>query len=169
MRETLETLADVYAEQYHGLLEHVAKLMLWDWREAAKIAEEARSRLDARRAEIEARAARYEDHEHYHGVLLGAMSGTFTRVAVDHQRTLGYIPPECEAGIQSAVENFGMSEEWAAKHRAERAELTERIESLPAVLREPCRLWLAHEEIPESLGWYVRQGLTLLGRRRVAA
>lgn len=101
--------------------------------------------------------------------MLGAVSGTFTRVAVEHQRAMGYIPPACEAGIQSAVENFGMSEEWAAKQRAERAELTERIESLPAVLREPCRLWLDHEEIPESLGWYVRQCLTLLGRRKAAA
>lgn len=169
MPETLETLADVYAEQYHGLLEHVAKLMLWDWREAVKIAEEARSRLEARRAEIEASAARYQDHEHYYGVLLGAVCGTSTRVAIEHQRALGYIPPECEEGIRAAIEILEMSEEWAAKQRAERAELAERIETLPAVLREPCRLWLDDEEIPESLGWYVRQGLTLLGRRRVAA
>lgn len=169
MPETLETLADVFAEHHDRLLHHVAKLMLHDWREAVKIAEEARSRLDARRAEIEANAARYQDHENYYGVLLGAVCGTFTRVAVQRRRAFGFDPPECEEGIQSAVEILGMSEEWAAAKRAELAELAERIETLPAVLREPCRLWLGDEEIPESLGWYVRQGLTLLGRRRVAA
>jgi hypothetical protein len=169
MRDIRETLADVYAERYHGLLEHVAKMMLHDWREAVKIAEEASSRLEARRAEIEARAARYESREDHRGVLHGAISGTFTRVAVERKRALGYIPPECEEGIRAALEILEMSEEWAAGQRAERAELAERIETLPAVLREPCRLWLNDEEIPESLGWYVRQALTLLGRRRVAA
>ena len=169
MLETRETLADVYSEHYEHHLTHSSKLMLWDWREAVKIAEEARSRLEARRDELEARAAKYEDHAHYHGVLLGAVSGTFTRVAIERRKALGFDPPETEAGIQSAVEILGMSEEWAAAERAERTELLARIETLPVVLREPCRLWLDDENVPESLGWYVRQGLLLLGRRKAAA
>lgn len=169
MLETRETLTDVYTEHYERLLTHSSKLMLWDWREAVKIAEEARSRLEARRDELEARAAKYEDHAHYHGVLLGAVSGTFTRVAVERRKALGFDPPETESGIRAAVEILEMSEEWAAAESTKRAELLARIETLPAVLREPCRLWLDDEEVSESLGWYVRQGLTLLGRRKAAA
>ena len=164
MPETLETLAVVYAEHYDRLLSHSAELLLWDWREAAKIADEARSRLEARRAEIEANAAR-----HGYGVLLGAVCGTFTRLAVKRKQALGYDPPETEAGIQSAVEILEMSEEWAAAERAERDELLARIDTLPVVLRAPATLWLDDSPVPESLGWYVRVALGLLGRRKAAA
>jgi hypothetical protein len=56
--------------------------------------------------------------------------------------------------------------------RLEYVEIAGRIETLPAALRRPLRAWINRprgEPIPESLGRSVRQGLTLLGRRKAAA
>ena len=71
--------------------------------------------------------------------------------------------------IRLVIEAVKANGYMAPTERAERAELARRIETLPITLREPMRLWLNSEDVPESLGWYVRQGLTLLGQRRAAA
>lgn len=166
-----ETVIDVYDKHYDHYLRNAATIMLWDWRAAAEIVAQAKATLLAKRDMIEADAGRYEKDEDHYGVLLGAVGGTVVKTAVDRARALGYSPPLCEIDIKMFYEdpNFSLEPENAAAERAERAELAERIETLPTVLREPMRLWLADEEIPESLGWHVRTGLTLFGRRKVAA
>lgn len=164
-----KTLADVYADQHDRQLRHVARYLFWDWQEAAQIAREARERLEAKREKIEAEAAKYDDPKYHDGVLRGAVSWAFTQLLLDRREALGYKPPEIEEGIRTGLEILELGEEWAAAERAERAELLGRIDTLPAALREPMGLWLDDQPIPESLGWSVRQGLTLLGRRRAAA
>ena len=161
----LDTLNDVHSEVCEHHRQAVAQILLWDWRTAGQIAEEAWQRLQAKRDVIEAAAAKYQSREDQSGVIRGAITDAYQSPAIDLAIALGYLPPDCEIGI-AALE---LSDEQAAAVRAERAELAQRIETLPITLREPMRLWLDDEEIPESLGWYVRQGLTLLGQRRAAA
>lgn len=160
-----ESLAGIYIERYHGLLRHAAECLLWDWSEAAKLAEAAWRLLEAKRHKIEAEAARYQDHEHYNGVLLGAVCGTITNLIVDRRRELGYDPPKSEAGIRAFVTVLEFSQEWAADQRARRAELAERINALPPTLREALHTWLADRRLDPAMGARVRVGLKLLNRR----
>ena len=162
-----ESLAGIYIERYHGLLRHAAECLLFDWSEAAKIAEAAWKLLEAKRDKIEAEAARHGPEDH-HGILLGAVCGTITNLIVDRRRDLGYDPPKSEAGIRAFVTVLEFSQEWASDQRAQRAELAERINSLPPTFREAMHTWLACRRLDPATGVRVRVGLQLLNRRRAA-
>ena len=155
MPETLETLAETYAQHYDFSLRCTARNLLWDWRAAANIMQQVKT-------EAEARLPEYNPELSSLGGWLACMRD---RLTFDRVQACGYLPPTRE----DEIELLDLSDEQATAVRAERAELAQRIETLPVVLREPMRLWLDSEDVPESLGWYVRQGLTLLGQRRAAA
>ena len=159
MPETLQTLAETYAQHYDFSLRCTAWKLLWDWRAAANIMQQVK-------AEAEARLHEYNPELSSLGGWLACMRD---RLTFDRVQACGYLPPTREFDIAADLKDGYVSEDDAAAIRAERAELAQRIETLPITLREPMRLWLDREEIPESLGWYVRQGLTLLGQRRAAA
>ena len=159
-----ESLASIYIESYHGLLCQVSESLLWDWSEAAKLAEAAWKLLEAKRDKIEAEAARHVPEDH-NGILLGAVCGTITNLIVDRRRELGYDPPKSEAGIRAFVTVLEFSREWAADQRARRAELAARINALPPTFREAMHVWLADRRLDPAMGARVRVGLKLLNRR----
>lgn len=173
---TLETLAALLDAEHDAMLRKTAEHLLWDWRAAAGIVHQTRERAIA-------------DFHRFDPALRPLVTWVHCirlRLAIAYMRVNGLLAPvspdeppfptwtEEEAALMRE-KNPELLKHWervVEAHRASQAEygdLEKRIETLPAVLREPCRLWLGDKPVPESLGWYVRQGLTLLGRRKAAA
>ena len=153
---TLDTLAALLDAEHDAMLHKTAEHFLWDWRAAAEILRQTR--------EI-ATANLHKFNPEFGPLKSWVWNNIRLRLAMDYAFANGYRSPGSEAHIEMLYDDPAEK----AAVMAERAELLARIETLPAVLREPCRLWADDEEVPESLGWYVRQGLTLMGRRTLAA
>lgn len=135
------TLAGLRAECHHFLLRATAEQLLYDWIAAAEVMRQAWAIVERRWPEISTAEA---------GVQRGCICGHRTRLVVAYKKAKGLCPP-----------------------RAERAKLAERINTLPPTLREAMHAWLALD-LGENLtdpakAVRARIGLTLLGRRKVAA
>jgi len=157
MPETLETLSDLLDAEHDAMLRATSKHLLWDWRAAAEIIRQTREK---------AMANFHRFNPEFGPLKSWVWNDIRLRLAMGYACANGYHSPGSEHLIELL---YGDDEAGKAAALAERAELLARIETLPTALREPCRLWVDDDEkIPESLGWYVRQGLTLLGRRRAA-
>jgi hypothetical protein len=173
----VETIAELRARDHHAMLTKTAQELLWDWRAAAEIMRQTWEKAEAN----------FDRFDPANGPLVSWVWNKIRlRLTIDYRGANGLRAPtspdsephftwtEKDAVLmrQNNPELLKHWEQGAEIDRASRleyVELSERIETLPVVLRAPMRLWLDREEIPESLGWYVRQGLTLLGRRRAAA
>lgn len=156
MVETLETLTALLDVEHDAMLAATAKHFLWDWRAAAEILRQTREK---------ATANFHQFNPEFGPLKSWVWNDIRLRLAMDYACANGYHSPGSVAEIEMLYDD---DEAGRAAALAERAELLTRIETLPTVLRAPAKLWVDDESVPESLGWYVRQALTILGRRRAA-
>jgi DNA-directed RNA polymerase specialized sigma24 family protein len=157
---TTELLAATLDEEREDMLRKAAKKLLWDWRAASEIVSQA---------EEKARASLHTFDPEVRP-LVTWIHLILSRLAIAYARANGYSP----VGTTEEIEHLYCDyPEKLADALAERAQIAEAIEHLPTALREAMRVWLdtgiIGDAVPESLGASVRQGLTLLGRRMVAA
>lgn len=175
---------DIFREEFEAnrqrLFDYAARLLLHD-RQMAEIAVESTWQF-------------CDDNRAFYDPLGGDFFWWYSRVCweliVPYLRQNGYFPPsdvredetpwwsEEDAKLMR-INNPKLFRHWQkcvaeaparnAENDRKRAELESRLPTLPASMRGAITKWLAERTLNEEEGWLVRQGLLLLGHRRMVA